>query len=149
MSGFFSAFGIDWRLLIIQVVNFGLLLSALTYFLYRPVMKMLDERREKIAEGMRASEAAAQRLSDAKDEGDALVAQAAREAEGLLTASRIRAEERAVSIVRMAEERADATAKDASLRAAEAKRQALEESRKEIARAAMLAAEKILREKTS
>lgn len=149
MSGFFSAFGVDWRLLTIQIINFGVLLTALSYFLYRPVTQMLDERRQKIAEGVRASEAAAQRLSEAQDEGNALVAQAAREAEGLLAASRIRAEERAISIVRMAEERADATTKDAALRAAEAKRQALEESRKEIARAAMLAAEKILRDKTA
>ena len=42
-----------------------------------------------------------------------------------------------------------ATLKDAQMKADEARRQALEESKKEIARAAMLAAEKILREKNA
>lgn len=147
MSGFFSAFGIDWRLLIIQIVNFAVLLGALTYFLYRPMMAMLDERRKKIAEGVQAADAAQQRLADAKTESDSIIADAAHEAEGLLSASRLRAEERGKEIVSAAQARADASLKEAAAAALEEKRRALEESRREIARAAVLAAEKILVEK--
>lgn len=149
MSELFSAFGIDWKLLLIQAVNFGVLLSVLTYFLYKPILRIIDERREKVAEGVRTAEAAAQRLADAQKEGKDIVGSASREAEQLVASARSRADEKGSEIVRAAEMKAQATLKDAEMRAEEAKRQALDESSKEIARAAMLAAEKILREKSA
>lgn len=149
MSELFAAFGVNWKLLLIQAVNFGLLLSALTYFLYKPMMRIIDERREKVAEGVRMAEEADRRLADAKREGDTIVGNAGREAESLVKTARERASEMGSEIVEQAQSRADATLRDAEARAEEARRQALQESQKEIARAAILAAEKILREKTA
>lgn len=145
MSEFFSAFGIDWKLLLVQGVNFGLLLFVLWYFLYDPILKLIDERREKIAEGVRTAEAASRRLAEAKTEGDQLVGVAAREADKLVAAARGKAQETGSGIVKAAEARADSIVADAQARAGEEKRQALVESEREIARAAMLAAEKILK----
>lgn len=149
MSQLFAAFGIDWKLLLIQGGNFAVLLSLLTYLLYKPVLKIIDERREKIAEGVRTAEAASTRLAEAQKESDGIVGGAAREAEQLVANARTRADEKGTEIVRNAEERAESVIKDAESRAEEAKRSALSESSKEIARAAMLAAEKILREKSA
>ncbi len=147
MSELFAAFGVNWKLLLTQGINFAVLLTALWYFLYRPVLKLIDDRREKIAEGVRTAEAAQKRLEEAKTEGDSLIGAASREAEGLVASARTRADERASEIVRTAESQAAGVLKDAAARAEESKRQAMSESQKEIARAAMLAAEKILREK--
>ena len=108
MSELFSAFGVNWKLLLIQAVNFGLLLAALTYFLYKPILKIIDERREKVAEGVRTAEAAAQRLAEAKEESDTLVGQAAKQAEGLVASARLRAEEAGNEAVKEAQSRADA-----------------------------------------
>lgn len=148
MSQIISVFGLDWRLLVIQGFNFGLLVLILWYFLYRPVLRIIDQRREKVAEGVRTAELATKKLEDAKSEGDKLVGDAAREAEGLVKTARARADERGGEIVKAAEARAQAVLKDATARAQEAKRSALQQSAREIARAAMLAAEKILLEKT-
>ena len=147
MSELFATFGVNWKLLLAQAVNFGLLLTVLTYFLYKPVLKIIDERREKVAEGVRKAEAATRRLQEAKTEGEGMVGEAARQAEGIVAEARTRAGERADEIVRTAESQAAATLKDAAARAKEAQRQALKESEREIARAAMLAAEKILNSK--
>lgn len=147
MNELFSTFGIDWKLLLIQAINFGLLLFVLTRFLFKPLMKTLDERRAKIAEGVEAANAASQRLADAKAEGEEIVGRGAREAEGLVAAARTRADEKGGEIVKAAEARADSILKDAAAKAEESKRQALHETSKEITRAAMLAAEKILKEK--
>lgn len=145
MGELFATFGVDWKLLLIQAVNFGLLLSVLTYFLYKPILRIIDERQRKIAEGVKTAEAAQKQLADAKVEREEIVGGAAREAETLVASARTRANEREVEIVKSAEARAAATIKDAAERAEEAKRLALKESEREIARAAMLAAEKILR----
>lgn len=144
MDQLFATFGIDWRLLLIQAVNFGVLLSALTYFLYKPLMKTIDERRTKIAQGVEAAEAADQRLAAAKAESDEIVGQGAREAESLVAAARTRADEKGAEIVKASEAKAEAVLRDAQARAEESKRLALQESEKEIAKAALLAAEKIL-----
>lgn len=146
MNQLFDAFGIDWRLLLIQALNFGLLLVVLSYFLYKPILKIIDERREKIAEGVKTAEAASRRLSEAKEEGDKQIGEAAREAQSLVASARASAEERKVSIMSEAEARAQAILKDAEARIAESERQAFAKSERDIAKAAMLAAEKILRE---
>ncbi len=146
MEQLFATFGLDWRLLLIQSVNFGVLLVMLTYFLYKPLMKVLDERRAKIEEGVRAAEAASQRLAHAKEEADGIVGDGARQAESLLASARSGAEEKKAQILREADERAQAALRDAQARIAESERQAFVKSEREIARAAMLAAEKILRE---
>ena len=49
MEKVLDVFGIDWKLLLINAVNFGLLLATLSYFFYKPMMRMLDLRRDKIA----------------------------------------------------------------------------------------------------
>ncbi|OGG72703.1 ATP synthase F0 subunit B [Candidatus Kaiserbacteria bacterium RIFCSPLOWO2_01_FULL_53_17] len=144
MSELFAAFGLNWKLLLIQALNFGILLYVLWRFLYDPVLKMIDERRGKIAEGVQKAEAADRRLSEADSEGKGIVAGAAKEAENLVSSARNRADEQASDILKRSQERADQVLADAQARAEEARRQTLAAGEKEIARAAMLAAEKIL-----
>lgn len=144
MSDLFAAFGVKWELLLIQAVNFGLLLAALTYFLYKPILKIIDERREKIAEGVRTAQAAAQRLEEAKEESDKMVGDAAKQAEGLVTSARMRADTVGNDMMKEAAARSEQLMVEARARAEEAKRQAVAESEREITRAAMLAAEKIM-----
>jgi F-type H+-transporting ATPase subunit b len=146
MSALFAAFGVNWHLLLIQLVNFALLLTALTYFLYRPILNIIDARREKIAEGVRIAQLAEKRLEEAQNEGETIVGNAAREAETLVSSARLRASETGAEIVSAAESKAEALLRDAAALAEESKRRALQEGEKEIAKAAMLAAEKILRQ---
>ena len=149
MSELFAAFGINWKLLLVQAFNFALLLTVLWYFLYTPILKLIDDRRKKIAEGVQQAEAATRRLEEAKTEGEGIVGTASREAEGLIAAARSRADEKASEILKTAETQAERALADARAKAEEAKRLALKESERDIARAAMLAAEKILQEKAT
>jgi F-type H+-transporting ATPase subunit b len=47
-----EALGLDIKLLLAQVVNFLLLWFILSKFLYKPILKMLDERKKKIKDGL-------------------------------------------------------------------------------------------------
>lgn len=149
MSELFAAFGLNWKLLLIQGLNFGILLLVLWRYLYTPVLKMIDERRAKIAEGVQKADAADKKLSDAATEGKGIVASASKEAESLVAAGRTRAGEEAAEIVKRSQHEAEQILADAAARAEEARRQAMAAGEKEIARAAMLAAEKILEKKHS
>lgn len=145
MSDLFAAFGIDGKLLLIQALNFGILLLILWKFLYTPVLKMIDDRRKKIEEGVKTAEQAEKNLAASETEGQEIRTKASREAEAMVVAARARAEEKKAEMMKEAEMKAEALLSDATARAEETQRQALKQSEKEIARAAMLAAEKLLR----
>ena len=53
-----EALGINLPQLIAQIVNFFVLLLILRLTLYKPILKMLDERKQKISEGLNAAEIA-------------------------------------------------------------------------------------------
>lgn len=48
-----EALGIDPKLFIGQIINFLILLFILTKFAYKPIVKLLDDRRQKIADGLK------------------------------------------------------------------------------------------------
>lgn len=146
MEQLFGAFGIDGKLLLAQLINFGVLFVALTWLLYKPVMKTLDERREKIAKGVTDAELASQKLATADEDAAKVVKGAETEAEGIVASAREAANSEKTRIVKDAETRAAQIAADADARATETAAKALRESEKEVARLAILAAEKVIRE---
>jgi F-type H+-transporting ATPase subunit b len=61
MEQLLTQLGIDWHLLISQAVNFFLLLIVLRIFVYKPLLTVLRERREKIENGIIKAEEADRR----------------------------------------------------------------------------------------
>ncbi len=147
MDQLFDAFGLQLPLLVAQAVNFGVLMVVLWYLLYKPVMATLEARKEKIAAGVHAAEAAEAKLATADEEAGKLVHGAETEAESIVAASRESAQAERSRIVKEAEARAASVEKDAEARAKEDAARMLRESEKEIARLSVLAAEKVLRSK--
>ena len=136
--------GITGSLLLSQIVNFVLLMVILRLVLYTPVMKMLDQRKERIAQSMKDAErvtAAAQEaeqdkakiIDEARREAQEVRAQSTRDAEKIAQEVRARAEEDATEIRMKAQE-------DAEKQVAAA----LTEANKQIAELAILATEQVL-----
>lgn len=82
-----DALGINLPQLIAQVANFVVLLVVLRLVLYKPVLKMLDDRRERIAEGLGAADKAREeavaaqanvqeQLDKARQQGQEIIANA-------------------------------------------------------------------------
>jgi F-type H+-transporting ATPase subunit b len=49
-------FGVDWPHLIAQIISFAIVAFLLQRFAYKPVVDMLEERRQRIAEGLANAE---------------------------------------------------------------------------------------------
>ena len=62
MSELLNQLGVDWHLLLSQAVNFALLLIVLRIFVYKPVIKLMHDRRARIEEGITKAEEADRRL---------------------------------------------------------------------------------------
>lgn len=72
--------GIDWRLLIAQIVNFLVLMAVLYKFLYKPVLKMLDDRKEKIDASLKQTEQIQKNLFESEGRKEKILQEARNEA---------------------------------------------------------------------
>ncbi len=145
MEQIFGVFGIDLKILIVQMVNFGVLFAILWYLLYKPLTKFIEGRRAQIIEGVAKAERAETMLADAGAKKASIITQATLESEKLLAQARESAKSKEDVLVRMAQEKADRIVSEAELAAADAKRNAIEESREELARMIVLGIEKTVR----
>ena len=148
MSQVLSVFGIDWRLLLINAVNFGLVLFALWYFLYAPVLKMLEERRKKVSDGVRDAESAKRGLDEIENSRAAVLAAAGRDADALAAAVRAAGAQKERELVQKGEAAAATLVRDAAAQAAEMKARSIEESKQEVAKLIVLGMEKAFKTKS-
>lgn len=145
MGDLIHAFGIDWKLMLVQGVNFVILVAVLGYFVYGPVMRMLTERAERVAQGLKDAEAAQKEREATTAERSGIIAEAQHEAEKIVARGQDEGKQERTAIVKSAQDRAALIVRDADLAAEEAMRKALRDAEAEVARVAVLAAEKILK----
>ena len=94
-----EALGLNLPQLIAQVANFFLLLVILRLVAYKPILKMLDERKQKIAEGLNAAEIARAEAAQAQANIASQLQEGQRQAQEVVagaqqSATRIQAEAR-------------------------------------------------------
>lgn len=139
------AFGLDWRLLTIQVVNFVLLLWVLQHFLYKPVLRMIEKRKREITAGVEAAAEADSRLQKFEEEKKTMLTQAVKEADSIMNTARASARAEEERMLAQAGERGEALLAQAKTEAVREREHALKEAEREVARLSVLAAEKVLR----
>ncbi len=147
MQEIIHAFGIDWRLIVIQIFNFGILVAVLWYFLYTPILKLLSEREAKIKKGVEDAAEAEEALKSADAEKSHILKYAHAEATHIVARGTAHAEEKGKTLVHEAQEKIARDIAQAKLTADEIKTKAVKESEAEIAKLAILGAEKVLTER--
>jgi F-type H+-transporting ATPase subunit b len=73
-------FGLDWPHFIAQCISFGIVAFALYKFAYQPILNVLEERRQRIAEGLANAEKIKQELARAEASAREILAEAGRRA---------------------------------------------------------------------
>lgn len=80
----FAKLGIDWRLLVAQLINFAILFWVLRKFLYKPILDVLEKRKVAIEKGFEDAKSAEHALSRAEKDASALVQKAKQEASSII-----------------------------------------------------------------
>ncbi len=75
-EGIATTFGVDWSHLLAQVASFGIVCVILYRFAYRPILKMLDVRRQQIAQGLANAEQIKAELARTEAQRQEVLAQA-------------------------------------------------------------------------
>ena len=89
----FSAFGLDIKILIAQLINFAILLFILWKFAYKPMFKILEDRKKKIETGIENAVKAEEKLKEIGEEEKKVMIQAKKEAAKILDEAKVMAEE--------------------------------------------------------
>ena len=82
--GGFASLGINLPLLVVFIINFIILFVLLRIFLYKPVLKMLDERSKRTKEGMELAEATKKEYEQAKSEIQKQIEKGRQEAQAII-----------------------------------------------------------------
>lgn len=139
-----AALGFNLPGLVAQLINFGILLIVLRMFLYGPVLKILDERKQRIAEGLNRAEQAAVQASASQDEARRIIEEARGQGRELVA----NAQEAAARLRAELEERARADAAQLVARARDEvqseRDQAIQQLRAEFTNLTMQAAERVI-----
>jgi len=83
-----DTFGVDWPHLIAQIASFSILCFILQRYAYKPVLKMLDERRKQIAQGLADSEKIKAELARTEAERHKILLEAGAQAAKLIEEAR-------------------------------------------------------------
>src|SRR4030095_2556035 len=81
-------FGVDWPHLISQIISFAIVCLLLFRFAYRPILKVLEERQQLIAQGLANSEQIKAELASIEKQREDVMAQANAQAPQFISESR-------------------------------------------------------------
>ncbi len=104
----FREFGVNWQLFISQCIAFLVVALALKKFAYGPVLKVLEDRKQKIAEGIENADKIKAELASTQDAKDQILSDANAKAQEMIDEARTAAEKvgeaKAQEAVKQAEE---------------------------------------------
>ncbi|MDD4900892.1 MAG: F0F1 ATP synthase subunit B [Patescibacteria group bacterium] len=147
MDNLIATFHLNLSLLIAQVINFAIVLAVLYWFAFKPLTKMMNERAEKISQGLadakRVEEKLAQtekdygrQLAEAKKQANVILEKAARDTEAKKAEMVVRAKEEIGAIINQEKQKMQAE-----------KAKTLHEIKAEVADLVVAAVEKVLSKK--
>lgn len=105
-GGVFAALGIDWKMLIFQIIGFLILVWVMGKFVYPVLMKVVDERQAKLDASAKAAAAAEAKAQSAEEDIKELLANAKKDAADIVAT----AHDEAATTISAAHNKAKATA---------------------------------------
>ncbi len=140
-------FGINWKLFLAQMINFGIVLFVLWKWVWKPVTSNMEERTKKIEESL----INADRITEEKTEFEAWketeMGKARQEATAIISEAKTQAETVKNDILEKAKLEQQALLEKGARELTQQKEQAIADAKSELADLVVGAAEKLIREK--
>ena len=94
MDSLIETFHIDIKIIIAQIINFGIVFFILYYFILKPLLKVMKERSEKIQNGLKFSEQIERDMKEIQEKKEGILSEVQRKADIEFENSKKIAEER-------------------------------------------------------
>jgi F-type H+-transporting ATPase subunit b len=143
MESIISTFHIDWKIIIAQAFNFGVVFVVLYIFALKPLSKLMAERSEKIAKGFDDAKTNATLLEKTRAEYDEALAKARIEADKIFQDGKKEAEAKKALMLEEAKNEVAVVVENGKKVLEAEKTKMVGEAKKEIVTLAMKATEKL------
>lgn len=144
--GGLGTLGINLKIFLAQLLNFAIVLLVLWKWAYKPIVKLLEERQEKIERSVKQADAVEKRVVELESEQKEVIATAKSEGAKILDEARLSAEDRKKELLAKAKEEVKGVVSQGKAQLEAQKVQMIVEAREEIAAIAVEAARKIFEE---
>ena len=141
---FFRAFGVDWKILVAQFVNFAILMFVLYKLAYRPLLQFMKDRQNAIEKGLEEAKQAKALMAQASSEQERVLDQARKEAVGIVEAARNAADARAAKLLAQAKTDVARVVAEGKLALAAERTNMVQQAKKDIIDMVVASTEKIL-----
>ncbi|MEK7808479.1 MAG: F0F1 ATP synthase subunit B [Chloroflexota bacterium] len=139
-----ESLGINLGFFLVQVLNFLILVIVLYAWAYKPILKMLDDRKAKIAQGLEDARIAGEARANAEKEATKIVQDAQNDAAKRVAESAQRAEQAARDVTAAAEAEKAKILQAAAVDAEAVRNAALGDFRSQVAALALAAAHQVI-----
>lgn len=136
--------GIQPIQLLMQTINFVIIVVLLTKFLYSPILKVLDERRKKIAEGLEYTEKMKKEMEKTEAKREAVLAKAKIEAKEIIEEAKQTAKQVEADIVARGREEVEELRERMKMEVKLEKENMLKEAQDQASNVALVIVEKVL-----
>jgi F-type H+-transporting ATPase subunit b len=141
-----EALGINLGYLISQIVNFALLAVLLYFAAYKPILRMIDERSERIKQGLEDAELASRRAAEMEQEFEQRLAEARKEGQEIIAQATQMSEKARQEILETARGEARAQVEKAKEEIARERELAMADLRQQVADLSLSISEKLIGE---
>ncbi|MEK7572496.1 MAG: F0F1 ATP synthase subunit B [Patescibacteria group bacterium] len=87
MNELISTFHIDWKLMIAQIVNFGLVFAVLYWLAAKPLGKLMKDRTKEITDGLENAKKAETEVANANIKKEEIIREAKQDAKQIISSS--------------------------------------------------------------
>lgn len=147
MESLISTFHLDLKLFIAQLINFSVVFSVLYFFAFKPLVKVMAERSEKISKSLQDADEIEKRLSATEIEQADIISAAKKQANLIIEMADQKGEERRGEMLARAKEEIAAVINNEKEKLARQKDETLKEIKAEVTDLVVLTVEKLLNEK--
>ncbi len=144
---FIGTLGLNAKLFIAQIINFAVIVFVLKKWAYGPLVRMMDERSTRIAEGVANAQRAEEAVRKTEEDRATIVLAAKKEGKQVMDAARAAGDERKQAMIVEAKAEVEKIVRDAKTAIARERETMVAEVRAHVADLVVTAAERILSEK--
>lgn len=144
MESIINTFHIDYKIIIAQIFNFGIVFVVLYIYALKPLSKLMKERSEKIEKGINDAKSNAEILDNTKSEYEEVLVKARKEADKIFQEGKKEAEAKKILMIEKTKEEVAVMIESGKKNLENEKLKIISEAKEEITSLSIKIAEKIL-----
>ncbi len=147
MEVLISTFHIDWKLLLAQAVNFGIVFAILWWCALRPLLRIMGDREQRIAKSLEDADGLEKRLKSMDYDYEKKLQEARQRATEILEEADLQAEQKVKESVQRARRETELVVAQAREQIEEQRVRVVAEAKRDLAAIVVVAVEKVTKQK--